>query len=107
MGNLSIDAPSSFAKHFFISEVLAILALCLSKCSTTTLILRVFTVDRGNAWVAGWSLMGLNIVWGIASITGLNVQCQSLQLFVKTDMNDCPKQVGSNSMWLMDSTPRV
>lgn len=80
---------------FLLSETLTVLVVCLAKCSTVSLILRVFTADteRGKRWVTCWVFLGLSVAWGIGSILGLAISCDINTILTVDNVNQCKNQV--------------
>lgn len=56
---------SDLPQAFFVPELLTIAIVCLAKCSTVTLILRIFTADavKGKRWITCCALLGLSAAW--------------------------------------------
>lgn len=83
---------------FLVSEILCVVALCLSKCSTFALITRVLRpvrvgVDLG--WIMCISSLMLSIIWGIGSVVGLAMFCDPSTIMSDPENTGCPGHVSS------------
>ncbi|KAF3768769.1 hypothetical protein M406DRAFT_231285, partial [Cryphonectria parasitica EP155] len=84
-----------FAMAFLASEILAVIVLCLAKCSTAALILRIFTADgeRGKRWVTCWLVVGASTAWGIGSVLALAISCDASAVLTTENLSQCPNQI--------------
>lgn len=85
-------------KAFFTSEVLAVVALTLAKCSVWALLLRIFVADGAfNDWrvktCLGFVFLGMS--WGVVSIVGVVVDCDPEFMLSPDHTNQCAGQVGA------------
>ncbi|KUI57214.1 hypothetical protein VP1G_04564 [Cytospora mali] len=87
---------ASSGKAFLTSEVLAVVALSLSKCSVWALLLRIFVADGAfNDWrvkmCVGFVFFGA--VWGIISVVGVVSSCDpEAMLSLYDNTSECPGQ---------------
>lgn len=87
----------------FASQILFILSLCLSKCSILLLMMRLFNLDMHHSWRKSsnrrflWAacliVLGLIVLWGLASMIGLSVDCSSRTLIEDPASAQCPDQL--------------
>ncbi|KAF1812931.1 hypothetical protein P152DRAFT_507237 [Eremomyces bilateralis CBS 781.70] len=77
----------------FASNIMFVVAHCLSKCSVLCLILRLFTRDMKKLSMVAAITITLAIAWGAGSIVALSVACDPKSLL--TDLTDakCPSQL--------------
>lgn len=70
------------------TQILAIIVLCLAKCSNVALMTRVFSFNRGRrdrVYVGCCALQTLNLLWAVSSIAALASCCDpALLLTVST-----------------------
>lgn len=90
---LYLFPPNRKPKMFFSSEILSITVLSLGKCSVVALIFRIFAVDRGRPWVYCWMLLALCALWGVCSVAGLAVDCNSAEILTTRSILLCRGQV--------------
>ncbi|KAF2188207.1 hypothetical protein K469DRAFT_703678 [Zopfia rhizophila CBS 207.26] len=74
---LTFESRSMTSKTAFISQLLLLLSLCLSKCSIIFLIRRVFTRDLKHFWLICNILLAFVGAWGIASVTLISAGCNA------------------------------
>ncbi|ROW11607.1 hypothetical protein VMCG_01330 [Cytospora schulzeri] len=86
-------------KAFFTSEILAVVALCLAKCSVWALLLRIFVADGAfNDWRVKtcFGFVFLGVSWGVIAIIGVALSCVP-QFMLSPDHND--QCVGQFARW--------
>lgn len=95
----SITTASQWAtsgRAFLTSEVLAVVALCLAKCSVWALLLRIFIADGAfNDWRVKTCLgfVVLGAAWGIVAIVSIVVSCDAGAMLSPDSMGQCAGQV--------------
>lgn len=75
-------------------QILAVVVLCLAKCSNVALMTRVFSFDQGRrdkVFMSCCVLQALNITWGVGSIAALATCCNPALLLTVT--KQCSTQV--------------
>jgi hypothetical protein len=88
-------------RSFLASEVLAILALCLAKCSVVLLMHRVFSSNTGwRVWLRMATLC-LSVAWGIAGVIVIATSCNADTILTSRSVTECPGQVSNpNTAWI-------
>ncbi|KAG6365773.1 hypothetical protein INS49_007384 [Diaporthe citri] len=79
-------------KTFLASEILSITILCLAKCSVASLVRRVFTFDIDKTWITCMGVLTFSAVWGLGSVVGLAVNCDSGTTLTTSHPRYCPEQ---------------
>ncbi|KAK7737483.1 hypothetical protein SLS53_006556 [Cytospora paraplurivora] len=82
-------------RAFFVSEILAAIALSLSKCSVWALLLRIFMAGGAfNDWRVKTCLgfVFLGAAWGVVAVVGITVRCDPESMLSPGRANHCPGQ---------------
>ncbi|TID26479.1 hypothetical protein E6O75_ATG00972 [Venturia nashicola] len=77
---LSAAALQDIGKTVFASRIALIAALCLSKCSVTCLIKRLFSQDMQTHRMLCDFVLAAIAFWGLSSIIGITIVCQPSEL---------------------------
>ncbi|RMD44986.1 hypothetical protein DV735_g108, partial [Chaetothyriales sp. CBS 134920] len=98
---LSPDDVSRSSRAVFAAQILYTGAACLAKCSTISLMLKLFNLNgpkwqvHGRTTVYRWVGRGIITaigIWGVASIIGLSVDCSAANMIRAPALSQCPKQ---------------
>ncbi|ROW18191.1 hypothetical protein VPNG_00245 [Cytospora leucostoma] len=82
-------------RAFFVSEILAVIALSLSKCSVWALLLRIFMAGGAfNDWRVKTCLgfVFLGAAWGVVAVIGITTSCDPESMLSPGRANHCPGQ---------------
>jgi hypothetical protein len=99
------EAPSLMLisiKSAYAAQILFIASLCLSKCSTLWLMMRLFNLNSTKVnngansklyFTIGLGILGVMGVWGLGSILGLSIDCSASHFIRTPSLSLCPQQV--------------
>lgn len=80
-------------RSFLASEILAILALSLAKCSVVLLMHRVFSSNSGWKLWLRIALFALSAVWGFVCMLIVAIGCDADTVLTTEGVTQCPEQV--------------
>ncbi|KAK4954574.1 hypothetical protein LTR10_008007 [Elasticomyces elasticus] len=79
-------------KATFASAIFLIVALALAKCSVVLFMQRLLARDLKALNIACWVVIGVSLLWGVGSIIGISVGCQTSSYILDDAAERCGMQ---------------
>lgn len=83
---------SQAGQSLLTSKILAILSLCLAKCSVAAILIRVLAFSSEKRRYICWGLVATNVLWAFGSMAGFVSRCDAAELLTIDANVSCPRQ---------------